>query len=170
MGKTNPKGILYKSVWFLELNTFYSAWNIFIVHAGHFAFLENKFILIHDAPHSFSIILARHISRLFLESLLFTKALNIAWDGVLWLHLDKEQFSANDAVSAFYYSTNSEYYIRRFVSNGLVYFLEMCYTQMLATYNSKIINCERIFFKKRGIWYLTLFLSGDLIEIYQLVT
>lgn len=89
IGKTNPKGILYKIVWFLELNTFYSAWNIFIVHASHFAFLKNKFILIHDIPHSFSIILARHISRLFLKSLLFTKALNIALDDVLCLHQDR---------------------------------------------------------------------------------
>lgn len=28
LGKTNPKDILYKIVWFLELNTFYSVWNI----------------------------------------------------------------------------------------------------------------------------------------------
>lgn len=91
-GETNPKDILYKIVWFLELNTFYSAWNISLSMLVIFAFLKNKFILIHNVPHFFSIIPARHIFRLFLQSLLFTKALNIAWDRVLWLH-QKRAFS-----------------------------------------------------------------------------
>lgn len=66
----------------------------------------------------------------------------------------KSKFSANDAASPFYHSTNSEYPISRFVTNVLMCFLEMCSMHMLTTYNSKTVEC---FFKKRGIGYLMLF-------------